>query len=84
MGVCLNPSHTDVLAAEAARKQASALFLPHLLLFFFLFCLSFFHSPSSCSLIIFCLSSILPSALVVLLLPSHLDDYSKIKGLEKL
>lgn len=52
--------------------------------FSFSFVYLFFHSPSSCSLIIFCLSSILPSALVVLLLPSHLDDYSKITGLEKL
>lgn len=36
-GVCSDPSHTDVHAAEAARKQASALLLPHLFFFPFVF-----------------------------------------------
>lgn len=37
MGVCSGSLHTDVHAAEAARKQASTLFLSHLVLCFFLF-----------------------------------------------
>lgn len=84
MGSARTPSHTDVLAAEAARKQALTLFLPLLTLFFFLFCLLFlFFSPLALSLSshVFCSSFCSPpfarSA-------SHLDDYSKLKGMEKL
>lgn len=83
MGVCLNPSHTDVLAAEAARKQASALFLPHLLLFFFLFVYLFFTLPlCAFPLFLFVLYSSLRVGCSAS--PSHLDDYSKIKRLKKL
>lgn len=35
MGVYSDPLQTDVSAAERARKQASTLLLPHLVLFFF-------------------------------------------------
>lgn len=50
VGVCSDPLHTDVHAAEAARKQASTRFLPYLVLFFFLFVLFIFvRSLSSCS-----------------------------------
>lgn len=37
MGVHSDPLQTDVSAAERARKQASTLLLPHLVLFFFFF-----------------------------------------------
>lgn len=90
VGVCSDPLHTDVRAAEAARKQASTLFLPHLVVFFFLFLFVLFilfHSPPFCSPIYsvcLWLSFTLCSYAGHSVSPSHLDDYSKIKGLKKL
>lgn len=48
MGVYSDPLHTDVSAAETARKQASTLLLPQLVLFFFCFILFLFalHCPA--------------------------------------
>lgn len=85
-GGLLKPSHTDVLAAEAARKQASTLFHPHLALFFF-FLLFIFYYSLSLSFVALSLSLFLPLTfplfVLAILSASHLDDYCKIKGAEK-
>lgn len=86
MGVYLDPSHTDVSAAETARKQASTLLLPHLVLFFFRFVLFLFSLYLILLLCLFCWSFILLHSLSLfanLTLPPNLDDYSKIKGLKR-
>lgn len=86
MGVYSDPSHTDVSAAETARKQESTLLLPHLVLFFFRFVLFLFSLYLILLLCLFCWSFILLHSLSLfanLTLPPNLDDYSKIKGLKR-
>ncbi len=89
MGVCSDSSYTDVHAAEAARKQAATPLLPHLMLFFFFFVLFIFSCttlPLSALPFTVCYAFffILPfTMLVILSLPPHLEDYSKIKGLKR-
>lgn len=86
MGVCSDASHTDVHAAEAARKQAVTLLLLHLVLFFFLFVLFIFFLtlPLFCLPVVVCLSFFFIHSffmLAILSLPPHSDDYSKgLKG----
>lgn len=86
MGVYSDPSHTDVSAAETARKQAATLLLPHLVLFFFRFVLFLFSLSLILLFGLFCWAFILPHSLSLSLsagLPPNLDDYSKIKGLKR-
>lgn len=77
MGVYSDPLQTDVSAAERARKQASTLLLPHLVLFFFFFPLAsllflFSVSLSPLSHLFVCL--FFPS---IFSIPSHLAHYLK-------
>lgn len=75
MGVYSDPLQTDVSAAERARKQASTLLLPHLVLFFFVgfAFVSLLNLPHSAVPFI-CLSFILPS---IFSFPPHSEDYFK-------
>lgn len=78
-GSAQTPSHTDVLAAEAARKQASTLFLPLFLSLCLFFVCSLSLSLSALPCFLFALWSP-PFCAACPVSASHLDDYSKAKG----